>query len=82
MIVHQIKLGHLATATTESGPRVKAIEPKGESLVTNMPVGIGGVDTAPTPCWSLRAALANCDATMIALRASQIKNFARWLTGL
>jgi uncharacterized OsmC-like protein len=82
VIVHQIKLGRLATATTESGLRVKAIEPKGESLVTNMPVGIGGGNTAPTPGWYLGAALANCDATMIALRASQIKNFDRWLTGL
>jgi hypothetical protein len=53
VIVHQIKLGRLATATTESGLRVKAIEPKGESLVTNMPVGIGGGNTAPTPGWYL-----------------------------
>jgi uncharacterized OsmC-like protein len=61
-----------ATATMESGLRVKAIGPKGETLVTDMPIGIGGDNTAPTPGWYLRAALANCDATMIALRAAQV----------
>lgn len=61
-----------ATATIESGLRVKAIGPKGETLVTDMPAGIGGDNTAPTPGWYLRAALANCDATMIALRAAQL----------
>ena len=61
-----------ATATIESGLRARAIGPKGECLVTDMPAGIGGENTAPTPGWYLRAALANCDATMIALRAAQL----------
>lgn len=61
-----------ATATLESGLRVKAVGPKGETLVTDMPAGIGGDNTEPTPGWYLRAALANCDATMIALRAAQL----------
>lgn len=61
-----------ATATIESGLRVKAVGPKGESLVTDMPPGIGGDNSAPTPGWYLRAALANCDATMIALRAAEL----------
>lgn len=62
----------IATATMESGLRAKAVGPKGESLVTDMPAGIGGDNTAPTPGWYLRAALANCDATMITLRAAQL----------
>lgn len=62
----------VATATIESGLRAVATGPKGESLVTDMPAGIGGRNTAPTPGWYLRAALANCDATMIALRAAQL----------
>lgn len=37
-----------------------------------MPKGIGGEATAPTPGWLLRAALANCDATMIAMRAAEL----------
>jgi len=61
-----------ATETIESGLRVKAVGPKGETLVTDMSVGIGGDNTARTPGWYLRAALANCDATMIALRAAQL----------
>jgi uncharacterized OsmC-like protein len=37
-----------------------------------MPTGIGGGATAPTPGWMMRAALANCKAVMIALRAAQL----------
>ena len=61
-----------ATATIESGLRVRAVGLKGESLITDMPAGIGGDNSAPTPGWYLRAALANCDATMIALRAAEL----------
>ncbi len=61
-----------AVATLESGLRCKAVGPKGETLVTDMPAPIGGTGSAPTPGWYLRAALANCDATMIALRAAQL----------
>jgi uncharacterized OsmC-like protein len=61
-----------AIATLESGLRCKAVGPKGEVLVTDMPKAIGGDGTAPTPGWFLRAALANCDATVIAMRAAQL----------
>lgn len=61
-----------AVASIESGLRCKALGPKGESLVTDMPAPIGGGGSAPTPGWYLRAALANCDATMIAMRAAQL----------
>lgn len=37
-----------------------------------MPKGIGGGGAVPTPGWFLRAALANCDATVIAMRAAQL----------
>lgn len=61
-----------AVATVLSGLRCQAVGPKGETLVTDMPRPIGGDASAPTPGWYLRAALANCDATMIALRAAQL----------
>lgn len=61
-----------AVATLESGLRCKAVGPKGESLITDMPSAIGGEGSAPTPGWFLRAALANCDATVIAMRAAQL----------
>lgn len=37
-----------------------------------MPEAIGGGGSAPSPGWLLRAALANCDATVIAMRAAQL----------
>ena len=61
-----------AVATLESGLRCRATGPKGETLVTDMPQAIGGGGTAPSPGWYLRAALANCDATVIAMRAAQL----------
>lgn len=67
-----VSLDKPAVATLESGLRCKAVGPKGETLITDMPSAIGGHNSAPTPGWYLRAALANCDATMIALRAAQL----------
>ena len=43
----------------------------GHVLVSDMPKAIGGGGATPTPGWFLRAALANCDATAIAMRAAQ-----------
>jgi uncharacterized OsmC-like protein len=61
-----------AVATLEAGLRCVALGPKGEQLITDMPQLIGGGNSAPTPGWYLRAALANCDATVIAMRAAQL----------
>ncbi len=61
-----------ATAKVEDGLRCRAIGDNGVELVSDMPKGIGGGATAPTPGWLLRAALANCDATMIAMRAAEL----------
>lgn len=61
-----------ATATMDEGLRCSVAGPNGEMLVTDMPKGIGGSASAPTPGWLLRAALASCDATVIAMRAAQL----------
>ncbi|MFN8455801.1 MAG: OsmC family protein [Anaerolineae bacterium] len=61
-----------ATARVEAGLRCRAPGPNGAELVSDMPKGIGGGAIAPTPGWFLRAALANCDATMIAMRAAEL----------
>jgi len=61
-----------AVATLEEGLRCKAAGPNGAVLISDMPKGIGGGGAAPTPGWFLRAALANCDATLIAMRAAQL----------
>lgn len=42
----------------------------GESVATDMPASVGGGDTAPSPGWLMRAAMASCVATLIAMRAA------------
>ena len=61
-----------AVAVIQEGLRCKAEGPHGAVLVSDMPKGVGGGGAAPTPGWFLRAALANCDATVIAMRAAQL----------
>lgn len=61
-----------AVAVIQEGLRCQAEGPNGAVLVSDMPKGIGGGGAAPTPGWFLRAALANCDATVIAMRAAQL----------
>lgn len=61
-----------AVAVIEEGLRARATGPDGQVLVCDMPKGLGGGATAPSPGWMMRAALANCEAVMIALRAAQL----------
>ena len=59
-----------ATATLESGLRVSVSGPGGESVVTDMPAGIGGGNSAPSPGWYLRAATAACVVSLVGIRAA------------
>lgn len=61
-----------ATAIVEEGLRCRAEGPNGAALISDMPKAIGGGGSAPSPGWLLRAALANCDATVIAMRDAQL----------
>lgn len=61
-----------AVAIIEVGLRACATGPDGQTLVCDMPKALGGQATAPSPGWMMRAALANCEAVMIALRAAQL----------
>ena len=61
-----------AIAIVEEGLRVRATGPDGQTLVCDMPKGLGGGATAPSPGWMMRATLANCETIMIALRAAQL----------
>ena len=61
-----------ATAVVEEGLRCRAEGPDGAMLISDMPKAIGGGGSAPSSGWLLRAALANCDATVIAMRAAQL----------
>lgn len=60
-----------ATATIESGLRVRVAGDDGAALVTDMVTGVGGGGSAPSPGWILRAAYASCVATFIAMRAAE-----------
>ena len=61
-----------ATARLLDGLRCEATGPNGESLHTDMPPAMGGAASAPGPGWALRAALASCTATAIAMRAARL----------
>jgi uncharacterized OsmC-like protein len=59
-----------ARARLTSGLSIEVTGPGGERLLTDMPTGIGGAASAPSPGWFLRAAAASCVASLIAIRAA------------
>lgn len=59
-----------ATAVREEGLRVRVSGPDGD-VATDMAKAVGGGGTAPSPGWLMRAALASCDASMLALEAAR-----------
>lgn len=59
-----------ATASREQGLRFRVEGPNGD-LITDMSEAVGGGATAFTPGWLLRAALASCDATLVAMEAAR-----------
>jgi uncharacterized OsmC-like protein len=59
-----------ATAVLEEGLRFRVAGPNGE-MTTDMSESVGGGATAPTPAWLQRAALASCDATLVAMEAAR-----------
>jgi uncharacterized OsmC-like protein len=60
-----------ATAILEAGLRCRIDAASGAAITTDMPAALGGGGSAGSPGWLMRAALAACDATMIALRAAE-----------
>jgi len=59
-----------ATARITSGLVTSVTGAGGEALTSDMPKGIGGSATSPSPGWYLRAAAAACVASLIAIRAA------------
>jgi organic hydroperoxide reductase OsmC/OhrA len=59
-----------ATARWEGGLRASVHSDAGPSVATDMPVEIGGEASAVTPGWLLRAGLASCAVTRIAMAAA------------
>ncbi|HXG27127.1 MAG TPA: OsmC family protein [Candidatus Binatia bacterium] len=60
----------LARARLSTGLRVEVDGPGGERLTTDMPKGIGGTATMPSPGWYFRAAAAACVASLLGIRAA------------
>ncbi len=61
-----------ATARLLDGLRCEVTGPRGEIAHTDMPPAMGGTASAPNPAWLLRASLASCTATTIAMRAAKL----------
>jgi len=59
-----------ATAVREEGLRFRVEGPNG-AVVSDMSKSVGGGAAAPTPGWLLRASLAACDATLVAMEAAR-----------
>jgi uncharacterized OsmC-like protein len=61
-----------ATAIIENGLKCRITSPDGRSIYTDMPEAVGGSNTANSPGWTSRAAIASCDATLLAMRAARV----------
>jgi uncharacterized OsmC-like protein len=59
-----------AIAVQGDGLRFRVDGPQG-AITTDMSESVGGAASAPTPGWLMRAALAACDATTVAMEAAR-----------
>jgi uncharacterized OsmC-like protein len=59
-----------ATAVLDEGLRFRVDGPNG-AVASDMSKSVGGGASAPTPGWLLRAALAACDASTVAMEAAR-----------
>jgi uncharacterized OsmC-like protein len=60
-----------ATARLVDGLRSEVTGPKGERMLTDMPPAMGGEGSSPNPGWYLRAAMASCTTSVIAMHAAK-----------
>src|SRR5262245_3896888 len=61
-----------ATARLVDGLRSEVTGPRGEKIVSDMPKGMGGAGELPNPGWYMRAAMASCTTSVIAMRAAKV----------
>jgi uncharacterized OsmC-like protein len=62
----------LAVAVLHEDLKFQVSGPRGEKVITDMPPPMGGTGSGANPGWLLRAGLASCNATVIAMRAAQL----------
>ncbi len=67
-----VKANPSATAVLNDGLRFEISGPAGERAETDMPSPIGGEGSSPSPGWFLRASMASCTGTAIAMRAAAL----------
>jgi uncharacterized OsmC-like protein len=67
-----IHLDEPATARWNEGLCVETFHANGTQVLTDMPVELGGAGNQASPGWLLRAALASCLATRIAMEAAAL----------
>jgi uncharacterized OsmC-like protein len=61
-----------ATAVWHEGLSCEVSGPAAERALTDMPEAMGGTGAGSNPGWLLRAGMASCAATAIAMRAAQL----------
>lgn len=61
-----------ATAVWRNGLSCEVLGPAAERAVTDMPDAMGGTGAGSNPGWLLRAGMASCTATAIAMRAAML----------
>lgn len=62
----------VARARIDEGLAVLVGDPEGFEIRTDMPRGIGGGASAPSPGWLFRAAIASCVASLVGIRAATL----------
>ena len=67
-----VEADSFAEATLTGGLATTVTGPSGQRVESDMPEGLGGGAAAPAPGWYLRAGIASCTATAIALRAAEL----------
>jgi uncharacterized OsmC-like protein len=66
------KVNPMATAVWRDGLLCEVTGPANEKVVTDMPEPMGGKGSGANPGWLLRAGMASCTATAIAMRAAML----------
>ena len=68
-----------ARAVVEKGLRCRVQSPDGKTIYTDMSASLGGSASANSPGWLSRAAIASCDATLLAIRAAYLGIKLDWI---
>jgi uncharacterized OsmC-like protein len=66
------KANPAATSVWQEGLRFVTTGPAGETALTDMPQPMGGDGAGANPGWLLRAALASCTGTALAMQAARL----------